>query len=220
MSPIQAFRSRIKAVRKYVKSLHDIGEGMNSSHNFYNKAATIASSRAAVYIMIYNCVEHAITMSYRNLVSDINSNRVHFGRLTYYWQKEFLRITQLEKIREGTNHAQFTYRIVEITQSEVYWNSTDNGFFSGNIDHKTLINVAKNLGERWKPPKGTLGGSDLHSVKTYRNDLAHGEEEFINIGSIETTESLLLKLDRVRDVIISFLEMMERHRVRQKYLRA
>jgi hypothetical protein len=71
----------------------------------------------------------------------------------------------------------------------------------------------------WKIPKHTLGGSDLNLVRKRRNDLAHGEETFLNIGSSSDTLTLIAQLERIKKFFSSFLRMLERYQERHLFLR-
>src|SRR5262249_5783173 len=90
--------------------------------------------------------------------------------------------------------------------------------FSGNINHDRLIDLARRMGDkRWKPPKSSLGGSDLELVRQARNDLAHGDETFENVGSHYSIGDISDKLTRIRIFMCSYIQMLERYRAQSRY---
>jgi hypothetical protein len=109
---------------------------------------------------------------------------------------------------------------VQFVPGKVTWlNKGDDVPFSGNIDHEKLIKFARDIGDRrWHPPKNTLGGSDLLTVKTTRNNLAHGEETFEAVGGNYSVSDIADKLRRVRSFMCSYIQMMERYATSRAYI--
>jgi hypothetical protein len=90
--------------------------------------------------------------------------------------------------------------------------------FAGNINHEQLIGLAKRIGAKnWKPPKSSLGGSDLELVRKMRNELAHGDETFENVGGQYSINDISDKLVRIRLFMCSYIKMLDRHRAREAY---
>ncbi len=99
------------------------------------------------------------------------------------------------------------------------WNARERDLpFSGNIDHEELFQFVGRIGYRWRPPRASLGGTDLQLVRKMRNDLAHGIESFEDIGAQFTTEDIIEKFERIRPFMLSFLRMISRYQIRQLYL--
>jgi hypothetical protein len=139
--------------------------------------------------------------------------------LAGYWKEEIVRAHFYDKLRTGTSHVKLLAEFAEFLPGNVAWPSSKREIpFSGSIDQQELFRFIKKVGGHWKPPKRTLGGLDLELIKKMRNDLAHGEETFDNVGSRFSTQDLVEKFDRVRDFMISFLTALERYRNAHKYL--
>ncbi len=170
--------------------------------------------------MIYNCVEHAVTESLSNLRRDMTSDCERLAQLHDFWQEDIIRAKLSEKLRQGMNHGQLLKEIVELTNAGINWGNPERDLtFAGNIDHLALIRLARGLHSEWSPPKGTLGGSELQLVRQKRNDLAHGEDTFENVGNNFDTTTMIAQFDRIRKFVVSFLSMLERYRKQKKYLR-
>lgn len=216
-----AFRDRIKDTRLYLKSLQDIETRLGTpGKTFYNAASTVNASRASVYIMMYNCVEFALTKAVSEIREEIQAGAYVFTELKEFWQNDFIQANFADRLRQGTNHADFTAELLKATKSVVQWKiSSRNLPFSGNLDHIQIFKMRDQLGCKWQSPKGTIGGADLSIVRRRRNDLAHGEESFLNVGSGSNTAILIDQLDRIRNFVSSFLRMLERYQKRRDYLR-
>jgi hypothetical protein len=170
--------------------------------------------------MIYNCVEHAVRESLSNLRKDIASDCERLGQLREFWQEDVVRVKLSEKLRQGMNNGQLLKDIVELTNADISWeNSKRDLTFAGNVDHIQLIRLARGLRSDWRPPKGTLGGNELQLVRQMRNDLAHGEDTFENVGDNFDTATMIQQFERIRKFVVSFLSMLERYRTQKRYLR-
>jgi hypothetical protein len=74
------------------------------------------------------------------------------------------------------------------------------GIVSGNVDAQKIRGIADEYG--FLHP--AADGSDLLTIKTSRNDLAHGSKSFADIGKDYSVDDVILKKDKV----IKYLEVM------------
>lgn len=220
MSLEQEFRGRLREVSFYLRSLRDLEERHKApGRGFFRASAAIAASRASAFIMIYNCVEYAVREAIIAVRQDIGSSETDFTRLVSHWREEIIRFHFRERLEQGTHHLELLKDFDSFIPGRVTWLGKERELpFSGNIDHEMLFQFALRIGQkRWKPPKSSLGGSDLKLVKSTRNDLAHGTETFENIGGQYDTDDIAEKLRRIKDFICSFIRMTERYRTAQRY---
>jgi len=215
------FRSRISGVSYYLRSLRALELSHRTpGRGFYSAAATLAASRAASFIMIYNCVEFATRETIVSVRKKMQGESALFHELSGYWQREIVYTHFKNKLQDGVNHTSLMNEFVQFIPGKVSWlNKGDSVPFSGNIDHEKLIKFAHDIGDRrWRPPKDTLGGSDLLTVKTARNNLAHGEETFETVGGNYSVTDISEKLKRVRSFMCSYIQMMERYAIKRTYI--
>jgi len=215
-----AFRSRIAGVSYYLRSLRELEKRHRTpGKGFYRAAETLAASRAAAFIMIYNCVEFATRETIINVRKQMQADSILFHELIAYWQKDIVYTHFKKKLQDGVNHSNLMDEFVQFVPGKITWlNKDENVPFSGNIDHEKLIKFARDIGEPgWRPPRNTLGGSDLLTIKTARNELAHGEETFESIGGNYSVSDIADKLDRIRNFMCSFIKMMGRYEARRTY---
>ncbi|MGX1167234.1 hypothetical protein AB7M16_003500 [Bradyrhizobium sp. USDA 372] len=215
-----AFRSRIAGVSYYLRSLRELEDRHRTpGRGFYRATATLAASRAAAFIMIYNSVEFATRETIVSVRKTMQSDTILFHELLAYWKQDIVYTHFKKKLQDGVNHSNLMDEFVKFIPGKVTWLNKDEAVpFSGNIDHEKLIRFARDIGDRrWRPPKSTLGGSDLLTIKTARNELAHGEETFETVGGNYSVSDISDKLERVRDFMCSFIRMMERYEQRKVY---
>lgn len=215
------FRARISGVSYYLRSLRELELSHRTpGRGFYRAGATLAASRAASFIMIYNCVEFATRETIMGVRKKMENEPAHFQELIRYWQQEIVYAHFRNKLQDGVNHSALLDEFVKFVPGRVTWlNKTNAVPFSGNIDHEKLIKFARDIGDRrWRPPRNTLGGADLLTVKTTRNNLAHGDETFETIGSNYSVADIADKLKRVKSFMCSYIQMMERYATRRDYI--
>lgn len=221
MSIESTFRGRAKEVRAYLKSLQDIEARIQiGQRGFFRAAKTVTASRAAAYIMIYNCIEHAFRECVSATRRDMSQNVQDFSTLKSFWRKDMLSHSFGKKLGTGCNYGEFLGELADFFPGTVAWTAEAEAAipFNGNIDQQRLHRFRRDIeGGAWKAPKGTLGGNDLTTIRDRRNELAHGEESFDNVGSGCTTADLIEVLDRIRIFMISFIKYMERYRSGQLY---
>lgn len=169
--------------------------------------------------MIYNCVEYGIKASLDEVKQAAATNVGTFEELIEYWQHEIVKHRYGQKLSDGVNFEAF---LIDIRRSMPIKPTSLRGArplpFSGNINHEKLIELARKIGDqRWKPPKASLGGSDLELVRKARNDLAHGDETFENVGSLYSIQDITDKLKRIRLFMCSYIQMLDRYRANALY---
>jgi hypothetical protein len=213
------FRQRSVEIADYLKSLRSL-EVLHAQpgRGFYKAASAITASRASAFIMIYNCMEFGARESLIRLRQDIAASGYGYDRLKSYWQEEIVHAHFHERLQQGCNNAQLVRDFSAFAPGVVTWrNAIDRLPFPGNVDNLQLLKLAEKLEVTWRPPRSSLGGSDLVLVRQLRNVLSHGSETFEAVGSQFSTSDISDKFDRVRTFMVSLIRALERYRVRQLY---
>lgn len=92
--------------------------------------------------------------------------------------------------------------------------------FSGNIDARKIRKTSEMYGFSCKTnSQKTKDGSDLLTVKTNRNDLAHGFKSFEEVGRDATADELLEIKKRVISYLKGILENIESYLSNKEYLK-
>jgi hypothetical protein len=220
MSLETQFVDRTKAVIAYLRALKDLEKAHRTpGRGFYRGAAAISASRAASFIMMYNCIEFGIRETAGSLRRSISESGRDFVDLKPHWREEIVRMKFYDRVQQGTNHIELMRDFASFIPGEVNWGAhVERIPFAGNIDNKRLLDFVKRLGHRWSPPRSTLGGTDLDLIKRIRNDLAHGKEDFESVGAQFDSDELIEKFLRARVFTVSLIRTLERYSNDRKYL--
>ncbi len=91
--------------------------------------------------------------------------------------------------------------------------------FSGNIDSRLIKETAKKYGFSAKTDYAkTTDGSDLLTVKTNKNNLAHGIKSFAEVGKEISADELIEIKNKVVKYLRQILENIETYLDKQEYL--
>lgn len=214
------FRQRSTEIADYLRSLRSL-EALHArpGRGFYKATAAITASRASAFIMIYNCMEYGARETLIGLRQDIAASGYGYDRLKSYWQEDIVHAHFHERLQQGCNNVQLVRDFSVFAPGVVSWrHAIDRLPFPGNVDNLQLLKLAEKLEVTWRPPRSSLGGSDLALVRQLRNVLSHGGETFESVGSQFSTSDIADKFGRVRTFMISLIRVLERYRRRQLYL--
>ena len=106
--------------------------------------------------MIYNCVEFAVREAIVATRGEIVKDAPQYIELNAYWRQEIVKVNFGRRLEQGGEHSKLLKDFVEFIPGRVSWHDKLRDLpFSGNIDHLSLIEFAKKIGEaRWRPPTG------------------------------------------------------------------
>jgi hypothetical protein len=220
MSIENDFIERTKRVTGYLRSLRELENAHRvPGRGFYRATAAITASRAAAFIMMYNCIEYGVREATAALRREIASHGCELGELREYWKEDITRAQFQRKLSQGSNHVQFLQEVAAFMPGTLDWGSELERIpFAGNVDNAELLQFVRRLEHRWTPPPTSLGGDDLNLIRRMRNDLAHGHETFEAVGSLFQTDELAQKFRRARRFMVSLIKSLERYKREQRYL--
>lgn len=213
------FRRRVTLVRSYLREVRKLEQSYKSmSRQSFKTQQTIAASRAAAFIMLYNCIEFGVRESIKEIRLDIQSQITDFGSLKSCWKEDITRAHFRDRVRQGMNVETLIGEIAAYPPGPLHWNGkTESLPFSGNINEDRLFSFAKKQGIRWRPRGKAIPNADIDLIRKMRNDLAHGQETFEDVGARFVADDILDKSDRIKAFILSFMQSVHTYRARQLY---
>ena len=197
----QDFAKRSKELIAYVRFTIDVCEGKVNcpTSTKYEQTQLEKTLKASCYLLAYNLVESTARNLVQGVFDHISDNGIRFDDVIDKI-KEFvissLKKRSTEKFLEGMSQIAL----------DIFTNALNaEDWFSGNVDARKLRDTAKKLGVNESIKQS---GDRLLTVKTSRNDLAHGHKSFMEVGGdisvpdlIENTASIIAYL---RGVIRNF----------------
>lgn len=164
--------------------------------------------KANGFLLLYNLIESTVRKSIDAVINSIHASSVTFRSLSDTLRKLWIK-------QEGRNIS--NEKIMSIALSIL-----ENGLLtfernciniSGNIDAQKIREILRQIG-------GTeiKDGRCLEAIKNKRNNLAHGEFSFSEIGKDYTVNDLISYKNDTKDYLSKVLDEIELYIDNQKYL--
>lgn len=174
----------------------------------YNITSDVRKTlKGTVYILLYNLVESTMREAISHIHDSLSSKKIEYDQLCDSLKKEILRRIKNDTVALDS--------ILFKTKSGLGVNLSIATFnkkklFSGNIDRDEIIDKSKIYGFSTSCDYSqTKHGEKLTTIKQHRNDLAHGNVSFSDIGkgvSYSELEKTSLEAIAYLDAIITNIE--------------
>ncbi len=173
--------------------------------------------KGTIYLILYNLVESTFRATILAIHDEIKSSNSRFEDLRNELQEKILLRTKKDDIS-----IKDLQRDLSINVSLNFHTATLNSksLFSGNIDRDKIKSIAKIYGFSHETEYSeTSHGEQLDVVKRHRNDLAHGNKTFENVGSEKTTQELQEFTDKVLAYVYAISDNVSDYLEQKNYLR-
>ena len=171
------FQERRIDVRRYLASLV-LAERKFSSGKFKSiHEAELRMFRASAILVIYNAIEASARAGIQAIYDEISVTHTSFDDLHSDLRRRVIRDFKLNFSADRADD-------IDIVALEIVTASFNaRRVFNGNVDAKEIRDQAKDYGFKTNSEyKLTKHGSDLLTIKSRRNDLAHGDVSFGEVG--------------------------------------
>lgn len=216
------FDERSQEVSKFFMLLKNLEQGSIklAMGNLYNQKIKKINSdldktlKATGYLLLYNLIESTIRNAVEAIFNDIDDKEVSFDDL-----RDEIKKIVIDNFKQNRSSENILASITSISLDIVSASFDKQKLFSGNIDSKKIKKIAVNYCFSYETnARKTRDGKDLLTIKTNRNDLAHGFKSFEEIGKNATAGELLQIQKRVISYLKGILENIEAYIERQEYL--
>lgn len=165
--------------------------------------------KANGFLLLYNLIESTIRKSIDAIFSAIHSSSLSYKDLSTdlrkLWVKQESKNATFEKITS----------IAEIVlANELLSFKKDCVSISGNIDAQEIRKILKQFGGN-----EISNGRNLKTIKDKRNNLAHGEFSFSEIGKDYTLQELIIYKDDVKNYLNRVLDEIQQYIENKNYLK-
>ena len=168
--------------------------------------------KANGFLLLYNLIEATIKNSIDAVLNSIHTSTVTYRDLSDNLKKIWIK--QESKSINGEKNFEKVMAIAKaILDNEILSFERDCINISGNIDAQKIREILKQFGGN-----EISDGRDLKTIKDKRNNLAHGEFTFSEIGRDYTVRDLIDYKNETKDYLLNVLDEMQDYIGNQKYL--
>ena len=195
------FTTRADEVTRYFQFLREFDEERvnfvalptgQSSISSADQVALFKTLKANGFLLLYNLVESTVKNAIEAIFDEFKTQGVSFDACSEEVRKIVLtnlRHHNVEKILPALSAISIDVVVATFRKDEL---------FDGNVDARRIRKVADNYG--FRSPNGK--SDELLTVKTNRNDLAHGNKSFADVGRDYDVE----RLEKIKSEVVTFLE--------------
>lgn len=184
--------------------------GQEEIKNIDSELSTIMKANG--FLLLYNLVEATVRSSIDAVLNSMRTSSVTFRDLSDNLKKIWIK-QETRSINSETNYEKILQIAKNILENEILSFEKDCINISGNIDAQKIRNILKQFGGH-----EISNGRDLKTIKDKRNNLAHGEFTFSEIGKDYTVQDLIDYKDETKNYLSNVLEEIQDYIDNQKYL--
>lgn len=216
---IRQFRARTDEIDTYFSHLEDLL--VENAQLVFNDGTKKTISvdlaqilRANAFLLLYNLVESSISQAIEQIHLEIVNEGIDYNKINDSVRKEIIKY-----IKRDISLEIFVSQVRDIMIDIVKFYPTSRKLFSGNIDAKKIREVADRYGfSHITDSSRTRDGSQLRTVKTRRNDLAHGFISFQECGKDYTIQEVVLMKNEVVLYLTEILQNIKSYIDNKEYL--
>ncbi|HYX16696.1 MAG TPA: MAE_28990/MAE_18760 family HEPN-like nuclease [Nostoc sp.] len=219
----QDFDERAQEVSRYFLFLKNLEQGsiklsMGNAKNTKTKSINNGlekTLKATGFLLLYNLVESTMRNAITTIFDEFQNKNTSFDDATDKIKKIII-----NNFKDNNSTDTLLQSINNISYDIISSSFDKEKLFSGNIDARKIRKTSEAYGFSCKTnAKKTKDGSDLLTVKTNRNDLAHGFKSFEEVGRNATADELLEIQKRVISYLKAILENIESYLSNKEYLK-
>lgn len=202
------FQERVEEINRYFAFLEKLGQETiqlsvlkddGKRENIPLDSQLIKTLKANSFLLLYNLVESSMRNAVTAIFDELKNQRVSYNSVRIEIKKI---VIQNFKKRSPEN---LHFKIKDISTDIIAAGFQSQELFSGNIDQREISKTARNFGFSFNTEYNkTKHGESLDMIMNKRNDLAHGNKSFAEIGKDITVEELL----KIKEEVIAYLEQI------------
>lgn len=193
---------------------------------FSGQIHVITCTKAGIVLMLYNAVESTITKCITRIHQELIDSSLTFDDCNDAIQKLIVVYYENAKNKSNDIHAQVPHIIAfhnyltgqhtfDLTYDKLSENYT---LYSGNLDAKAVRGVLTEYGINADDFEN-LKVSELQTIKKFRNQLAHGEKSFQEVGNDITIQRLDQMIKKTQDFLNAVIDVVNHYISNQEFKR-
>ncbi|MDZ4725565.1 MAG: MAE_28990/MAE_18760 family HEPN-like nuclease [Leptospira sp.] len=213
------FRNRVSEIESYFTFIKQVDLGVtllikkDSREPVYtpnDQSDLIRTFKASSFLLLYNLMESTVNNAIEAIFDEFLEKSISFDSC-----RKAIRRTILDNLKQH-NVDKILPELNNLPIDIVTKTFIKNDIVSGNVDARKIRGIADEYG--FAHPVTERGGDDLLIVKTSRNDLAHGNKSFSEIGKDYSVDDVILKKDNIIKYLEAMLDSVAEYIRDQKYL--
>ncbi len=205
----EELRTRSDEISEFLELIKFLEDGKmitKESENSHEVTLSLKNTlKGQVFLLLYNLIEATMRESISYIHDKLTEREISFNQLRAELRREILKRAKSDKV--GLDEL-CRETALDISKQLLAATFKKNKIFSGNIDHKEICEQAKIYGFNTSTEyTKTKRGNSLKTIKDKRNDLAHGNSSFSEIGKPYSIQDI----GNFVNEVINYLESITTH---------
>lgn len=166
--------------------------------------------KASAFLLLYNLMESTVTNAVEAIFDEMKRHNILFDSC-----REEIRIVVLENLKRHKSE-KILPSLNQLATDIITKTFRKEEIVSGNVDARVIKAIADSYGFM----RPSANGDDLLTIKSQRNDLAHGVKSFAEVGRTFAMPDIIRHKDQVITYLSSMLSSVETYITQQNYLSA
>lgn len=216
----QDFQDRVNEIESYFDFVLNVangntqlikkGEALESAYSSQNQSDLVRTFKATAFLLLYNLMESTVSNAVEAIFDELSSLTISYDDC----RKEIRRVVLTNLKQQDV--VEILPVLSRLSIDVVSKTFRKNKIVSGNVDAKKIRKVADEYGFAHPSADGT----SLATIKSSRNDLAHGSKSFAEVGRDYTITQLIEMKDKAIDYLNAMLANVASYIIQQHYLSA
>lgn len=200
----QDFRDRVGEIEAYFNFVVNVdngdtllirkGGGLESAYPSQEQGDLVRTFKATAFLLLYNLMESTVSNAIEAIFDELSNHVITFDSC-----RQEIRRVVLGNLKQH-NVTDILPELNRLSSDIVTKTFRKSKIVSGNVDARKIKEVANEYG--FAHP--SADGESLLTVKSSRNDLAHGSKSFAEVGRDYT----VAELKGMKDKVIAYLNAM------------
>jgi hypothetical protein len=175
----------------------------------------VKTLKASGFLLLYNLIESTMREAIQSIFDELQNQNISYDQIRPELKKIVLKNFRNRKQKVDDILSSITTISIDI----IHTGFDRENLFSGNLDGRKIKETANEYGFSHRTDHAKTGsGTDLLTVKTNRNDLAHGFKSFEEVGGDKSTDELLIIKKKVIRYLKQILKNIEKYLHDKEYL--
>jgi hypothetical protein len=211
------FKDRVNEIDAFFNFIESIDCGdiqlidkkaASHAYSTRDKDDVLRTFKASAFLLLYNLMESTVTNAIEAIFDEMKLQNTHFDLCS-----NEIRCVVLDNLKQHKSKdilPSFSILARDIISKTF----KKDGIVSGNVDAKKIREIANYYGFRHPSANGEV----LTTVKSNRNDLAHGVKSFSEVGRAVTVSEIVKLKDQVIQYLDAMLASIEDYITKKRYL--
>ena len=200
----QDFRDRVNEIEAYFNFVVNVDNGdtlltkkggsLEPAYPAQERGDLVRTFKATAFLLLYNLMESTVSNAIEAIFEELSTHSITFDTC-----RQEIRRVVLGNLKQH-NVTDILPELNRLSSDIVTKTFRKNKIVSGNVDARKIKEVASEYG--FAHP--SADGESLLTVKSSRNDLAHGSKSFAEVGRDYT----VAELKSMKNKVIAYLDAM------------